>query len=101
MPPGGGDLAGCGVGLTPHSWRSFNLTVTAKVDGFFNEEATVRELELVQVVSIGSRVVKRELIKKIDVSTHLRFIYTGQKRAQTRITFALNWYLKEIKGTYY
>ena len=88
MPPGGGDLAECGVGLTPHSWRSFNLTVTAKVDGFFNEEATVRELELVQVVSIGSRVVKRELIKKIDVSTHLRFIYTEQP--MWTIRFSMN-----------
>ena len=47
------------------------MTVTAKVDGFFNEMDPVRELELVQVVSIGERVVKRELIKKIDVSTQL------------------------------
>ena len=45
------------------------MTVTAKVDGFFNEMNTVRELELVQVISIGDRVVKRELIKKIDVSS--------------------------------
>ena len=75
FPLGGGDLDECGVGLTTQSWRSFNMTVTAKVDGFFNEEATVRELELVQVVSIGSTVVKRELIKKIDVSTQLRLVY--------------------------